>query len=494
MGAPKMKIVSALSRPLKWIAPKIALLPAVILAVPASAFATAPTVNVTAYSKTVTGNIGSSTSGVKATVSLLRGNPPTAVATVTSAGTNASGEWTATLPTHAPGDARDILNVSYSGTGAPSGTFAYGGSNGSGPCSPCEPAPTLLGFLSGKVSIESSGDTITIECTNAPGGGTCSKVAVSVDGAPTEATKEEGGQKYSLTFGKAVTPGDSVLVSATVPVTGPPSASSFTLTVPAPLPGATGFSRGPVIAPTCQGDVVSNSFSCIDLAPGEYKVKETGTRIQEVGPVEENGSFGGYVVFVLTALAAKDEVALYYTGPPKGTPLLTPTLLTTLQVGTLRADILQPKNSFEGTGWLLLTTNCQADEWFYGSNNGQVCTAAGHPAEEMTFGGPIESPSGASVGLYDEFSGNLTVVSRSGRSPPRRRKTASRSTTPTRHTRTPKTSGRIRPTRWRCRSHRGRTRPRARTRRARRLPATPTRRKASRSAGCPRASTRRLGR
>jgi hypothetical protein len=190
MAAPKMKIVSAPSRPLKRRAGKIGLLAAVILAVPASAFAT-PTVNVTAYSKTVTGNIGSSTSGVKATVSLLRGNPPTAVATVTSAGTNASGEWTATLPTHAPGDARDILNVSYSGTGAPSGTFAYGGSNGSGPCSPCEPAPTLLGFLAGKVSIPSSGDTITIECTNAPGGGTCSKVAVSVDGTPTEATNPD---------------------------------------------------------------------------------------------------------------------------------------------------------------------------------------------------------------------------------------------------------------------------------------------------------------
>jgi hypothetical protein len=96
-----------------------------------------------------------------------------------------------------------------------------------------------------------------------------------------------------------------------------------------------------------------------------------------------------------------------------GSPLApSPRLLTTLQVGTLRVDILQPKNSFEGAGSLLLTTDCQADEWFYGSNNGQVCTAAGgHPAEEMTGGGFITTPSGASVGLYDELSGNTTVVS-----------------------------------------------------------------------------------
>ncbi|MGO9205776.1 MAG: hypothetical protein ACLQBX_06235, partial [Candidatus Limnocylindrales bacterium] len=376
MPAPNIETVAVLSRRLKRMAPQIALLATVILALPASALAAAPSVSVTAYSKTITGNIGSPTSGVKATVSLLRGNPPTAVETVTSAGTNASGEWTATLLKHAPGDARDILDVKYS-AGGPSGIFTYGGSNGpGGPCPPCEAAPTLLGFLTGKVSIDSSGETLTVDCSNAPEGGTCGGVNVSVDGAaPTPATLEEGGRKFSLTFGTAVTPGDSVLVSATVPVSGFPESSSFTLTVSAPLPGAQGLFGAPVIAPTCQGDLASKTISCWDLVPGEYSVEEAGSDTQTVGPFPVSGESGGYFSIPLTALAAGDTVALNYTGPQ--TPA--PRLLTTLHVGTLRADILQPSNSFEGTGSLLSTTDCQADEWFYGSNQGEVCDAGGHP-------------------------------------------------------------------------------------------------------------------
>jgi len=407
MPAPNIETVAVLSRRLKRMAPQIALLATVILALPASALAAAPSVSVTAYSKTITGNIGSPTSGVKATVSLLRGNPPTAVETVTSAGTNASGEWTATLLKHAPGDARDILNVKYS-AGGPSGIFTYGGSNGpGGPCPPCEAAPTLLGFLTGKVSIDSSGETLTVDCSNAPEGGTCGGVNVSVDGAaPTPATLEEGGRKFSLTFGTAVTPGDSVLVSATVPVSGFPESSSFTLTVSAPLPGAQGLFGAPVIAPTCQGDLASKTISCWDLVPGEYSVEEAGSDTQTVGPFPVSGESGGYFSIPLTALAAGDTVALNYTGPQ--TPA--PRLLTTLHVGTLRADILQPSNSFEGTGSLLSTTDCQADEWFYGSNQGEVCDAGGHPTMP-TFGTDfITSPNGASVGLYDELSGNMTTV------------------------------------------------------------------------------------
>lgn len=74
MPAPKMKTIPALSGPLKRRAARIVPLAALLLAVPFSASAlAAPTVNVTAYSQTITGNIGSATNGVKATVSLTRG-------------------------------------------------------------------------------------------------------------------------------------------------------------------------------------------------------------------------------------------------------------------------------------------------------------------------------------------------------------------------------------------------------------------------------------
>jgi hypothetical protein len=401
----------------------IALLATVILALPASALAATPTVNVTSYSPTVTGKLGNGEENVKATVSLWRGggaNPSEEeVAKVISSATKeGKGEWAATLP-HAPGDARDIVHVKYS-AGGPTGVFSYGGSSGPGGACPgptCgEPSPTLLSFLSGKVEIDPSGKTLTVDCSSAPGepGGTCSEVTASVEKAvATKATSTDAGKTYKLTFGTAVTPGNSVVVSAKVPV--PPNsfsgaeASSFTLTVSAPLPGAQGPFGAPVSAPTCQGNVVSNSFSCGDLVEGKYEVEETGTHPEKVS-FEERPEFGagGYQSIQLKALAVGDTVALKYTGPDAPAPRV----LTTLTVGTLRADILQPNNTSEGPGSLRLSTNCQADEWFYGSDNAQVCTApGGHPAEEMTGGGFISSPNNASVGLYDEFSGNLTVVS-----------------------------------------------------------------------------------
>lgn len=207
----------------------------------------------------------------------------------------------------------------------------------------------MLSFLSGKVTIDTSGETLTVDCSSALEGGTCSAVTASVDGGePKTARSEEGGKKYHLTLLPAVTPGNSVVVSATVPVSSP-SASSFTLTVRAPLPGAPGLFGTPVVVPTCQGDVAASTFSCFDLVEGAYSVEETGAHTQAVGPFEVKDESGGTFSVPLTALAAGDTVALNYTGPLAPAPRL----LTTLHIGTRRADILQPSNSFEGGSSML---------------------------------------------------------------------------------------------------------------------------------------------
>ena len=90
----------------------------VFAVVPVNASAANPSVNVTAYSKTVSGNIGSATDGVSATVSLIRAG--TLRDSVTSPATSGgTGDWSATLPLHAPGDPRDVVLVGYSAGGDP---------------------------------------------------------------------------------------------------------------------------------------------------------------------------------------------------------------------------------------------------------------------------------------------------------------------------------------------------------------------------------------
>ncbi len=76
-----------------------------------------PQVNLTQFSRTVTGNIGHATAGVNVTVSLLRGSAATRVARA-SGMTNANGDWSVKLA-HPVGDDRDEIDVHYSGTGAP---------------------------------------------------------------------------------------------------------------------------------------------------------------------------------------------------------------------------------------------------------------------------------------------------------------------------------------------------------------------------------------
>jgi hypothetical protein len=79
-----------------------------------------PQVELTQFSKEVSGNIGKETAGVKVTVSLFRraaNGEAVRVAQGTSE-TGAAGGWTVTLQ-HAVGDDRDELVVAYKGVGAP---------------------------------------------------------------------------------------------------------------------------------------------------------------------------------------------------------------------------------------------------------------------------------------------------------------------------------------------------------------------------------------
>lgn len=85
----------------------VALLAGAFVACGANAAHAAPSVAMTLYAPTVSGNIGASTSGVSVIVKLVRNGQT--VATSPAASTDAGGAWTATLPEHAPSDARDAV-------------------------------------------------------------------------------------------------------------------------------------------------------------------------------------------------------------------------------------------------------------------------------------------------------------------------------------------------------------------------------------------------
>ena len=76
-----------------------------------------PQVNLTQFSGTVTGNIGTATPGVGVTVTLRRGPAATRVAQASTT-TSGAGAWSVTLK-HPVGDDRDEIDVRYSGGAAP---------------------------------------------------------------------------------------------------------------------------------------------------------------------------------------------------------------------------------------------------------------------------------------------------------------------------------------------------------------------------------------
>src|SRR5690242_1145039 len=66
-----------------------------------------PSVAITRYSPTVTGNVGSATAGVGVTTDLVRDG--TVVDAAPAVQSDADGNWTASLPSHRPSDALDVL-------------------------------------------------------------------------------------------------------------------------------------------------------------------------------------------------------------------------------------------------------------------------------------------------------------------------------------------------------------------------------------------------
>jgi IPT/TIG domain len=333
----------------------------------------APSVTITQFSPAVSGNIGTPTSGVGVEVSLRRVDQVVDSATTT---TEATGDWTATLPTHAPSsDREDTLTVAYSGAGAPANaTYERSLVN------------------SGYAYIAPDGSEILIAGVygfdNTP-----AAIPVTVHYASSDTTEEfeatpESYGIYRATFPTDVTAADTVTVEASGEVETGSNVSDLSVVYTTGLPGVGpglkleggGSSFRGAEVPRCSADLVDARVTCDELLAGsKYTVEQTrgGSPVaaQTLTAVESSESerFGlseSEVSGVFPGLQAGDEVNLIV--PAEGAnPART---VTTLHAAPLRADVIEENDHLVAPG---TSGSCQPGEFIYESGGFPVCSSLG---------------------------------------------------------------------------------------------------------------------
>jgi hypothetical protein len=246
-----------------------------------------PQVNLTQFSPSVSGNIGSKTANVSVKVTLLRGAGATQVAQQATT-TDANGNWSLTLQ-HAVGDDRDEIDVDYSGTGAPTpnhqviltgnggNPFTESGWTGwtdvdNGIALTNGPPPSLTIAPCFQTGVES----FTFDGAPQPTSPT-DFCGTSSDAATVVVSHIGAGDSLTVTTNdnRAFQPADAQtpnptggLVSMTVPAGEPDAVSLFVN----PLPGFT-----PTGFPTCTADLGVQLATCTGLVPGEaYTLTDGG--------------------------------------------------------------------------------------------------------------------------------------------------------------------------------------------------------------------------
>ena len=353
-----------------------------LLTAPA-AFAAGPMVDITRYSSAVSGNIGSATAGVGVTVSLVRAG--TTVGTAPAATTSASGDWTATLPTHAPSDALDVVGVKYSGAGAPADS-SYGNAAGDG-------TVPGFGYFDGNVSIASDGSEGEILCDNGLGV-TCSSasahVAYAGGGTATVSgtTDLTNSAVQDVAFSPSVGLNDAVTITADF---AEGDGSTLALTVPAPLPGIGDVIRSSGAAiPTCSADLETLAGSCGPLASGTYDLVQSRSGSQ-IGSQSLSVPLAGlYASFQLGSLQPGDTLALNVDGTGGRT-------LTKLHVYALSVNEQETLGA-GGPSASVTGGACQPFAWFGTNGGGGICPSNG------------SVPASSSPALEDELSGSSTIV------------------------------------------------------------------------------------
>jgi hypothetical protein len=374
----------------------VAVLGGALLATVASAAqAAAPAVSVTRYSQTVSGNIGTPTSGVAVTVKLLRAGVTVATAPATPTGVD--GAWTATLPTHAPSNLADVVEVDYAGSGAPASDARYPlGGAGAIPGAPAW------------ATMAPDGSSISITCQD------CTNTTIPIHVAYANGSSQDFSATNTtpnLFAPASLTPPvgvSDVVTYATSFDVNDLGANPTTLTVisRAPLPDQSA-------EPGCSGDLALGTASCSGLSAGDYdvvRVRSGSPNVTVTATATSSSPFpfpiGGELTATFPNLHVGDRVALHAHGAA--------VTITTAHLVTLRIDAVQAQTSFLFLGALTSVTGgaCAPGTWLQADSalTGDLCPAsgvvpAGAAVGSLFLGGP------SSIPLQDDLSPGATTVS-----------------------------------------------------------------------------------
>ncbi|MBV9168363.1 MAG: hypothetical protein JO342_19670, partial [Solirubrobacterales bacterium] len=371
-----------------------------------------PQVHLRQFSSTVSGNTENNASGVTVTVTVQREGAIGPVTVATGSSTTKAGVWSVSLGHHAVGDDRDVITVTYSGSGAPtprSEQILTG--NGGNPFTQSgwtgwvdmdhgsflTNTQTVQGIAPPSLTLEPCFQT-GVEAFSIDGvAGSLSPTEfcnTSSDSATAPLSSPVGkGQAvaWSSLDNRAFTPPSDpnpnligALVKLRVPVGEADSLSSFSNPLVAIPPG--GF-------PTCTGDLEAQTVTCSGLVPGEtYTVKDASKSAS--GKADPTGT-----VSVALAIKRGDTVSL-----SNGARTL-----TTLHVANLRAVISDQGSTLSGG-------QCQPGA-YYGPpvSSPPTNASAGSIVGGIALTGVICPLSGKAAGLpsasimqTDEFSGGQT--------------------------------------------------------------------------------------
>lgn len=354
---------------------------------PSAPVAALSAVTITRFSTAVSGNIGSSVSGVTVSLTLNRatgsGSATAQVATATAV-TDAGGAWSATLtpvnptggPPNAFGAPGDTLTASYAPPAARPATtvppdFTY---------SEATLAGGFFGGASGvqfeglESSISADGSTLTGQIA----GPDCTSFSFLIDGAQ-EATSAGSGGPCTLQPASDVTDADHVQAAYTTVISDDSGdRSTVTAIDDVGLPGT-----GAVGPPTCTADLVFDTVTCVNLDGGNFAVtRNGGTPIALTSVQDSTGVFTGSAP--VPGLGPGDTITLDETSPTATTRHL-----TTLNVYALRVDL--------GSGGHVLSGTCQPNKVMLA---GGLCQPDGTVPTAF-----------AGTALFDDLSGGSTIVS-----------------------------------------------------------------------------------
>jgi hypothetical protein len=324
-----------------------------------------PQVDMSQFSSTVSGNIGSATAGVNVTVSILRAaaDGSSAQAAQRSATTDAAGNWSLSLQ-RPVGDDRDEIDVDYSGAGAPTpahqviltgnggnpfgeagwtgwtdldnGSFLTNDPSLGGPAlalAPCFQTGVLAATFNGTEIMGPLGESPTDFCNTQSGVATIGMPTIGPGDTVTAGSNDNRAFSPPIPGATTFNPTGG-LVDLTVPVGEADAVSSFSSPVPGFFPS--GF-------PTCAADLEAQTVTCSGLVPGRgYTVTDGGAH------ASATAADSGAATVPLTVHRG-DSIAL-----SNGARTV-----TTLHVANLRVDI-------NGEQPVLAGGTCQAGDYFGG--------------------------------------------------------------------------------------------------------------------------------